>query len=558
MGERESAATVPRDEGPAGGGPGGRPLLHDLLARHPEAHVAAIRDDGIFVAVPDDVPLSPRHRVVAGRSVIDMVVPADAEAVIRAWEGASAAGASRARIHLRVAPRQQMDLHFVDARPDHGVLFALFLAGGAEEDEAPAPLSGDLAPAVVPRICRMRKDARAVILHADEAATRMLGFPTDELVGERSLAFIHPDDHGAAIESWMEMLTVPGLTHRVRLRHRRADGTHLWVEMSNENRLGPDGDGEVVSEVLDISEELAAQEALRASERLLREVSDTVPVGLVQLGPDREVVFANHRMRAMSNEARPGAALAAQIALAMPEDRPVLEAALDAVFGEGRPVELELRQRHDQEVRHYQVSLRPLIDDEHAVTGAVGCVTDVTESVRLRDELVRQATVDALSGCHNRAATMTALEDLLAEPGRGVGVVFLDLDRFKEVNDTHGHRVGDQVLVSVVERIRAAVRDDQDLVGRLGGDEFLIVSPTRPDPTRRWSWPSGSRPPPPTRWWWTACGSRWPPPWAAPGARAGAAPPSGWWPTPTGPCTRPSRRGSTPGWGRGGGGAATT
>ncbi len=469
---------VPITDGRRGGDDGLR--LADLLGRHPDAHVAAIREDGIFIPVPDDVPLSPRHRVVSGRSAIDMVTPPDAEAVIRAWEEVMAEGEACAAVHLRVAPEQLLDVVFVDTRHEHGVLFALFLPAEREGAAAAPTLTEDLSPTVVPRIGRLRKDPRAMIVHADEAATRMLGFTLDELVGERSLAFIHPDDHGAAVESWMEMLTVPGLTHRVRLRHRRADGSHLWVEMSNENRLGPSGDGEVVTEMLDISEELAAQEALRASERLLREVAETMPVGLIQFGPDRQVVLVNDRMRDMAVGAAPGEEVDGHLASILPDDRPALEEALDAVFGKGRPTDLEVRPFRDGEVRHHQVSLRALTDEHGTVTGAVACVTDVTESVRLRDELLRQATIDALSGCHNRAATMAALDALLEGPGLGVGVVFVDLDRFKEVNDTYGHRVGDRVLTSVVERIRTAVRG-RDVVGRLGGDEFLVVSPDTPD-----------------------------------------------------------------------------
>jgi diguanylate cyclase (GGDEF)-like protein len=102
-------------------------------------------------------------------------------------------------------------------------------------------------------------------------------------------------------------------------------------------------------------------------------------------------------------------------------------------------------------------------------------VADVTESARLRDELHRRATVDALTGCYNRASVMDALEDTLGgEQRERAAVVFIDLDGFKAVNDRLGHIKGDDLLRTVAERIRRAIRGD-DILGRIGGDEFLVL-----------------------------------------------------------------------------------
>ena len=124
-----------------------------------------------------------------------------------------------------------------------------------------------------------------------------------------------------------------------------------------------------------------------------------------------------------------------------------------------------------------------VVDDSGAVTGAIVCVADVTDSVRMREELEHRATFDLLTRCYNRASILQALERTLAEPrpdDSGTGVIFIDLDRFKDVNDRLGHAAGDVLLVEVARRLASCTRE-ADLVGRIGGDEFLVVCTRVPD-----------------------------------------------------------------------------
>jgi diguanylate cyclase (GGDEF)-like protein len=109
--------------------------------------------------------------------------------------------------------------------------------------------------------------------------------------------------------------------------------------------------------------------------------------------------------------------------------------------------------------------------------GAIAVARDITERKNLERELHRRATRDGLTGLWNRPALTAELERLdndEVRAGAGIGLLLVDLDNFKEINDTLGHDAGDQVLIEVARRLQATVRNG-DFVARLGGDEFAIL-----------------------------------------------------------------------------------
>ncbi|WP_203821502.1 putative bifunctional diguanylate cyclase/phosphodiesterase [Paractinoplanes ferrugineus] len=145
----------------------------------------------------------------------------------------------------------------------------------------------------------------------------------------------------------------------------------------------------------------------------------------------------------------------------------------------GRPYAttvLELPVRHrDGRSRHAEVTITNLLSDP-SVAGLVLNTRDISERKDLQDQLVHEAYHDALTQLANRALFRERVSEALRTrgPADDVTVLFLDLDGFKEVNDSLGHLAGDQLLVQVADRLRASVRED-DVVARFGGDEFAVL-----------------------------------------------------------------------------------
>lgn len=153
------------------------------------------------------------------------------------------------------------------------------------------------------------------------------------------------------------------------------------------------------------------------------------------------------------------------------------EAVRDVLDSAGLVKSLDLRVQHaDGSWRHLEVVATNLVENT-AVNGVVLNARDVTDRVHVAARLRERAFHDELTGLPNRALMLERLREALRRAsgrGRLVGVLFLDLDRFKIVNDSLGHAAGDDLLREVARRIRETVRPD-DTVARLGGDEFVVI-----------------------------------------------------------------------------------
>tara|TARA_B100000700_G_scaffold17503_2_gene17310 strand:- start:43234 stop:46623 length:3390 start_codon:yes stop_codon:yes gene_type:complete len=153
---------------------------------------------------------------------------------------------------------------------------------------------------------------------------------------------------------------------------------------------------------------------------------------------------------------------------------------IHAAIRDGTSLSATLRTyRRDGSPYWNQLFLSPVRDANETITHVISIINDISESKQQEHELAHQATHDALTGLGNRALFNDHLAhdiELAARNGRMLAVLFVDLDEFKPINDTLGHKVGDQLLINIGDRLRQGLRAS-DTLARLGGDEFVLLLP---------------------------------------------------------------------------------
>ena len=249
--------------------------------------------------------------------------------------------------------------------------------------------------------------------------------------------------------------------------------TLLVAHRNEENQI------EAISMVArDLSELKAAEQRVEASEirlaALVEHASDLVCVA-DDVG---RVIYASPAVARVLNLSASELEGTPVFDLVHPDDRENLMGKMEEIVNTpGISPSLEARVAHaDGGWRHMEVVTTNLLNNP-AVSGIVINARDITERVEVAAQLEEKAFHDELTGLPNRSLLLERLADALHRASRHdrmVGVLFLDLDRFKVVNDSLGHSVGDELLSETARRLEQTIRPD-DTVARLGGDEFVVV-----------------------------------------------------------------------------------
>jgi len=320
-------------------------------------------------------------------------------------------------------------------------------------------------------------DRSGAIVRINAAAQRILGYTRDELSQRWNDGTWETfDENGDLIPFKQRPLVVAASTGEAIIGEHvgwtRSDGVRIVVRLSVRPNAD-DADGMVIT-FTDVTEERRLIKELIRSSHLLDRTNDIITV----IDEEGHVLYAspsNERVLGYPETFRHPEGI---VGFVHPEDR---ERAIIEIsrLTEGRHAAEPFTVRvvaFDGSIRHVEWEAVNLLTDP-GIRGIVITARDISEQVRLTEQLAHRSLHDALTDLPNRQLLETAIDIGLNRRSRDsltIGVLFIDIDNFRNVNDTLGHAAGDQLLISVADRISDTIREG-DIVARVGGDEFVVV-----------------------------------------------------------------------------------
>jgi len=332
-------------------------------------------------------------------------------------------------------------------------------------------------------VYRCRDDADWTMEFVSAGCTRLTGYAPEDLLLNGRVSYeelTHPDDRRRVRET-INAAVEKGQRFQVEYRIQHADGRVRWVWEHGVGVRDQSGRIKAIEGIVeDISARVEAEEALREAERRYRSLFDNAIEGIFRTTPDGRYLDANPALARIYGFATPQELVASlrDIKSQLYVDSGRREEFMRIVKARGEISGFESRvYRKNGDTIWISENARAVFDDEGRVLHYEGTVEDITERRLNQARIEQQANYDSLTGLANRSLLNDRLQQAIytaASYGARLAVVFVDLDRFKFVNDTLGHDVGDRLLQVMAERLTAAVAET-DTVARLGGDEFVLL-----------------------------------------------------------------------------------
>ncbi len=312
-------------------------------------------------------------------------------------------------------------------------------------------------------------------LQVNAAMARIVGYSRARLMELRFQDITHPDDVEADLVLFADLAAGRRDSYRLDKRYVHSSGREVWVSLTASLVRRADGQPlHYVAQVEDIGERRRATAELQAERDFSGALLAAMHDGYVYLEQGTIVVVNDVfcQLTGLSKEALVGTS--APFPFWAPEDAEKGAALLRQVINDKTgQVDLPIT-RADGTRFEASVQLQPVRRPGGRVRGYVALIRDITDRNQQERRLRHQADHDGLTGLLNRAAFHVRLTERVASAhasGAQLSIAVLDLDRFKAVNDTHGHSAGDAVLAEFADRLRGHARGD-DIIGRLGGEEF--------------------------------------------------------------------------------------
>ncbi len=462
---------------------GSRPVL---------AAIADLPTTGVFVTDPDGrcEMVSERWSSITGLSEadaqsdgwIDAIHPDDRADVVSAW-WLAAQSATRfdhrfrfvrpdgAVSHVRSVAHRVVDddgtvmawVGSVDVdslRPESGIRSRAYL-------EAALVNSSDVVVII---------DAAAKLVFVSSASERMFGLRSADWLGRSVLELLHPDDQPAAIESLVTSVdSGVGVKDPIEVRIRHADGSWRDVEIVANNLLDDTTVHGILINARDVSERREAQRREARARSRFEQAFVRSPIGMALTDLDGRFVRVNDALAQLLDASPAELPSDSMLGRIHPDELlETISAAVEVAEGRRASDSLEIRLlRGDGSAVWTRCTMTMLADHDGTPLHLLLQIENIEERRQLLERLRQSALHDPLTGLLNRAGLAEHASGIA--PNSQIGVIALDLDNFKQVNDELGHAAGDQVLQALAGRFQHLVRPDM-VAARAGGDEFVLLS----------------------------------------------------------------------------------
>ncbi len=311
-----------------------------------------------------------------------------------------------------------------------------------------------------------------------QASDRMLAMSgcnsLDELQGRNMLDFVDPAWHAQALER-IGLLLQGTYTGAAEYLVNRMDGSQIFIEANAEILRNSDGSPR---EIFIVERDVTERKKTELQLRSLSVAIEQSPVSVVITDLDGTIQYVNPQFEKVSGYRAAEAIGQNPAILQSGQTDPLVFAALWDNLSQGKPWTGEfINKRKNGVVYFEEAHISPVYDTNGVINRYVAVKLDITERKQYEARLQHLARYDTLTDLPNRTLFSDLLQQTLALAKReqyNVALMFVDLDHFKEVNDTFGHAVGDLLLKEAAQRMQAAVRNS-DVVSRIGGDEFVIM-----------------------------------------------------------------------------------
>jgi diguanylate cyclase (GGDEF)-like protein/PAS domain S-box-containing protein len=310
-------------------------------------------------------------------------------------------------------------------------------------------------------------------------AVKRFGYSAEDLIGTSGWDYVHPDDLDLA-RAELRRAALTGTSASVEWRLRAADGEWRWAEAIVTDMSDVPSVGGVVANIRDVTDRHRAEQRRGEAEERYRQGFEHSAFGLAILDLEQTLTSANPALAELLGHPVERLLGRSPVEFFHPAEIEDAREGIGRLLRRDAPLFYKREHRMiraDGSVVYVLIDMTVVRDHNDEPSYYFIQVRDITDRTRAEKALEHQALHDDLTGLPNRLLLVDRLSRSLARAQRTdtrVAVIFLDIDRFKLVNDGLGHIVGDQLLIEVAQRLSSTLRAS-DTVARFGGDEFVVV-----------------------------------------------------------------------------------